>query len=60
MTTPNALDVSRIVKALESIAASLQTLAQGPTRAGKPAGESLLKVLVRVADTLHEIAAKSD
>ena len=50
-------DTDRVVKALESIAGSLASLAH-PTRAGKPDGDGLLKVLTRLAEAAEKLAAK--
>jgi hypothetical protein len=53
-----SLDTKALVRAVESIAQSLQTLAQGPTRAGKPAGDGLLKILASIDVSLQKLAAK--
>lgn len=45
------MDIDRVVKALETIADSLHTLAYGPTRAGKPAGDGVLKILDKIASS---------
>jgi len=47
-------DIKRALTALESIAASLHTLANGPGRAGTPTGDpGVLKLLTRIADALE-------
>jgi hypothetical protein len=51
------MDTERLVRALESIAASLASI-EHPTRAGKPEGEGLLKVLTRLTEAAEKLAAK--
>jgi hypothetical protein len=50
------MDTERALKALETIAGALQSIAS-PTRLGQPAGDGIVKLLERLVVAAERIAA---